>query len=326
MTETPKQHLYAESPEALDWADPSDLPIEEVHDVFLTLSKALRAYQLYDPNNPVYKRFVANFGEALDRIWDTHDAVQILIDEDRLSWMGEEVYQNENRADSLAFMFYRDGIRDLTFRQGIEEREIEGLLEVLHRTRDARGEGEDLVTMLWDLDMAHLSYSAVEVGGDGPAMDLAGLGEPTDLDASGIIESVMEEESQAPGVAEDPDSQVTADSTATVKTEDFNPTLYALDEDERSYLRGELGKEMARDLRSSVLNALFDRLEEPQRTHRQTKILGILRSLVPNFLSRGALASAARVIAEINDIRSRSGVLASEADQLVDDLSVCTIL
>ena len=122
-------------------ADPSDLPIEEVRDVFLTLSKALRAYQLYDPNNPVYKRFLANLGEALDRVWETRDLLQALIEEDRFTWMGEEVYRNETRADSLAFMFYRDGVRGLTFKQGIEEQEIEDLLEVLHRARKPSGGG-----------------------------------------------------------------------------------------------------------------------------------------------------------------------------------------
>ena len=321
MTETPKRPSQAEPVESLDWADPSDLPLEEVRDVFLTLSKALRAYQLYDPTNPVYQRFVANFGDALTRIWTTQDSIQVLIEEDRFTWMGEEVYRNEKRADSLAFMFYRDGIRDMTLKKGIEEQEIEGLLEVLHQTRNVRGEGEDLVTMLWDLDMNHFSYSAIEAGGEGPGMDFAGLGEVAGFDASTIIETELADAPEDSNEPQEAEGAAESSPAGSVKTEDFKPTLYALDEQDRRYLRAELQKEMERDIRTDVLNALFDRLEEAGRDERQAEILGILRSMVPNFLSRGALAPAGRVIAEIRDIRERPDVLSVEAEALAEGLT-----
>jgi hypothetical protein len=43
---------------SLDWEDPSSLPVGEVEELFQTLGKALRAFQLYDRNNPVYHRFL----------------------------------------------------------------------------------------------------------------------------------------------------------------------------------------------------------------------------------------------------------------------------
>ena len=257
--------------DAADWADPSVLPVEEVRDVFLTLSKALRAYQLYDLNNPVYKRFVVNLAEALGRIWETRDSIQVLIEEDRFTWMGEEVYRNESRADSLAFMFYQVGIRDVTFKAGFEGSQIEGLLEALHRTRNIGGEGEDLVTMLWDLDMGHFSYSAVEVGGEGQGMDLSGLGDAAEFDAAAVLEGELEGEDIPGSAEEETDGSATGPSEApdAVSTEDFNPTLYALDDKDTKYLRAELRNEMDRDLRGQVLNALLDRLEEPGRPERQ---------------------------------------------------------
>jgi hypothetical protein len=157
LTETPFESTEALGGQALDWADPSALPIEEVRDVFLTLSKALRAYQLYDPNNPVYKRFAANLREALQRVWEVRDRLQILVEEDRLTWLGEEVYRNESRGESIAFLFYRDGIRDFTLRKGVEESEFEHFIDALHRARSARAEGEDLVTVLWELDLKLVS-------------------------------------------------------------------------------------------------------------------------------------------------------------------------
>ncbi len=170
--------------------------------------------------------------------------------------------------------------------------------------------------MLWDLELSHFSYSAVELGGEGPDMDLSDLGTLSDFDASAILEMEVPGEVEAAGQGSEGPAMV-----GTARTEDFNPTLYGLEESDRAYLRGELEKELRRDLRGEVLNALFDRLEEPGRPERQLEILGVLRTLLPNFLSRGALAEAGRVIGEIEDIAARPGVLPAEASDIAASLS-----
>jgi HEAT repeat protein len=323
VTEKPEAFSSGEASVALDWADPSELPIEEVRDVFLTLSKALRAYQLYDPSNPVYKRFVANLRESFERVWGVRDRVQILVEQDRLTWMGEEVYKNVTRADSLAFLLYRDGIRDVTFEKGISDGEIEGLLDALNRTKNARGDREDLVSMIWDLDLKHFSYSAVEIGEGGDASHFPSGDKTPAIDAQSVLRQEIPDEVTAE--EEEEPTAAAAPRPGAVSTEDFNPTLYALEPEERKYLQAELGKEMARDVRGDVLNALFDRLEEPNRPERQREILEILCNLVPNFLSRGAFREAARVAEEVGALRAKPGVLvpdvASLAEALIETLS-----
>jgi HEAT repeat protein len=73
-------------------------------------------------------------------------------------------------------------------------------------------------------------------------------------------------------------------------------------------IQAELKKELARDTRADVLNALFDRLEEPQNRARQSEILRILSTLLPNFLSRGALVPATAVLQELRRLESTPGV------------------
>jgi hypothetical protein len=225
----------AERGGVLDWADPSDLPIEEVRDVFVTLSKALRAYQLYDSNNPVYKRFVANLREALVRIWTIRDQLQILVEEDRFTWLGEEVYHNDNRTDSLSFIFYRDGVRDLTLRKGIEEGELELFLDALHRAKNAREDGDDLVTILWDLDLRLFTYSAVDLSADGGDL-LVGTGETGVLYGAAILAADIGTgppvDGLPEGLEEGEDGEETSGGSEAAPTElagmwkdDFNPTL-----------------------------------------------------------------------------------------------------
>ena len=110
-----------------------------------------------------------------------------------------------------------------------------------------------------------------------------------------------------------------------VSREDFNPTLYALDPSEMDELRRELDAEMNRNLRTGVLAALFDRLEEPANRTRQTEIIGILRLLLPNLLSRGNLSAVAGVVRELSRVKDTPGVFdeerAAEIEGLFDELS-----
>jgi HEAT repeat protein len=311
---------------AIDWDDPSTLPLDEVRELFQTLAKALRAYQLYDENNPVYKRFVGNLRESFQGLWGEVERLPVQVEEDRITWLREEVYRSDSRADSLAFLFYKDGIRDITFLPGIEDDELEPLLSVLQRARNLRPESDDLLTILWEADLTRFQYHYVDVlaeGLDGPLLEehtkpdlrLVLTGELT-------LDDIPEADEAAAQVA---GAEQAAPLKPKVSAEDLNPTLYSLDAREMEQLRKELDREMARDLRGDVLAALFDRLEEPRNPGRQTQILAILRTLLPNFLSRGEITAAATVLEEvgilIRDEQRFDGARRSQAGAMVEEIS-----
>ncbi len=314
--------------ETVEWEDPSSLPLDTVRDLFLTLSKALRSYQLYDRNNPVYRRFLGNLRDAFREVWETRSDLQILVEEDRFLWMGEEVYREESRSGSLAFLFYRDGIRDLTFRQGLEGDELEVFLDILQRVRSARTAEDDLVTLLWDLDLEYLTYGAVDLLPEGTLLRSEGTPDPGGLDVGEILAGELGEAAPTPeelaaGPAEEEEDP---EGVSTIRLEDFNPALYALDEGERSYVEELFREEMKRDIRMDVLNGLFDRLEDPvAEPERQEEIVLSLRQLLPTFLSQGALSHASRLLGELGRILSRKAKLApgarDEASRLLDEFS-----
>ena len=312
------------TPVAQEEWDETIVPIAEVKELFVTLSKAIRAVQLYDENNPVYQRFVQSLGEALRKLWSEVDKLVVGIEEEVFTVGGEEVYRAENRSDSLAFLFYKDGVREITLLPGIEDEELTRFLGVIQRARKGRGESEDLLTILWEADLARLQYQAVDLLDDGVEIPAAGEGgcSTEQLQAALKAETVEEEKS------EEQDGEEGAPpkrAEGAVSRDDFNPTLYALDPREMDVLRQEVGLEMARDLRGDVLSALLDRLEESANPERQSEILAILRTLLPNFLSRSEIPAAARVLKELSDLEGRSGLFdpqrQQEAETIVDRLS-----
>ena len=115
MNDTPPEISDAIPPQPEDWTDNDDLPVAQVRALFIVLGKALRAFQLYDDNNPVRKRFVTSLREAFEQLWEEVEGLNLSIEEDRILLVGEEVYESSSRSDSLAFLLYKDGIRDITF-------------------------------------------------------------------------------------------------------------------------------------------------------------------------------------------------------------------
>jgi hypothetical protein len=304
----------------LDWED-SGLPVEPVRSLFVTLGKAFRAYQLYDENNPVRHRFVETLRSEFSELWEEVDSLVVTVDEDRIYLGGAEVYHSESRNDSLAFLFFKDGVREVTFLPGIERDELVRLLGVLKKARKLVPEGDDLLTVLWEEHLQCLRYQYVDVLAEGVDLPEAGPGNtPGELQAA-----LAAEDDEIAAQERAAESGEAGDTPQTVRQDDFNPTLYALDAREMETLRDELQKELKRDVRADVLKALFDRLEEAEERQRQTEVLAILETLLPNFLSRGGLIPATNVLRELRRLEHKEGVFdeqrLAEARRILDELS-----
>jgi hypothetical protein len=306
--------------EGLDW-DESDLPVDAVRSLFVTLGKAFRAYQLYDENNPVRQRFVDTLKSEFEGLWGEVEKLTVSIDEDRI-YLGEsEVYHSESRNDSLAFLFFKDGVREITFLPGLEAHELDKFLGVLQKARKLVPEGDDLLTVLWEEELQYFQYQYVDLLAEGVALPESGGG-----NTGGELQAALAaEDEEIAAQQEQGEAGAAADTPQTVQQDDFNPTLYVLDPREMETLRSELQKEMKRDIRTDVLKALFDRLEEPDDRERQSQILGVLETLLPNFLSRGGLTAATNVLRELRRLEQINGMFdetqAAESRRILEEIS-----
>ena len=307
------------------WGDLDAIPVAEIKELFVVLSKALRAFQLYDANNPVFRRFLTNLREAFEGLWGEFDHVTVGVTEDAFTVGKTEVYRAESRSDSLAFLFYKDGIREITFLPGIEQDHLTPFLRVLQRARQVGSEGDDLLTILWEGDVRYFKYEYVDLLAEGVELPARGPG-----NTPGELRSVLEAE--APDVAPNAElgtageaGEQSEERPKSVSQEDFNPTLYAFDAREVDLLQSDIAAEMRRDLRTDVLNALFDRLEEPHDRERQSEILGVFQQLLPNFLSRGVLGGASRILRELHALERKDGPLDAvrrrQAEAILDEVS-----
>ncbi|HXV89921.1 MAG TPA: hypothetical protein VD707_01045, partial [Gemmatimonadales bacterium] len=273
------------------------LPPAQVADLLQVLSKALRANQLYLPNNPVYQKAIANLQEAFRRLWEVIDTLVLDVGEVELNWEGNEVYRQDEKHESLAWTLFKDGIRTVTFRRGAEDGEVVRFLAVINRARSLPPEApDDLLTLLWAEDFKSIAYTFRELAADNVApieVEEAQTGIP----ASAVRESVQEEAPPARGV---------------VSIEEFDSTLYFLDDREIEYLRSEVEREYAQDLRRNVLAMLFDLLELQTYSTVRAELISILENFIPYLLGAADFRSVAYILREIKVVLQRARDLLPE--------------
>ena len=125
------------------------LPPSQVAELLQSLVKALRAFQMYLPNNPIYQRAILNVRSAFGPIWSATDEIVLQVVETDFHWEQEVVYQQPTKSESLAWILYKDGLRTLTLRRGVEAEEIARFLAVVNRARFLPADaGDDLLTLL----------------------------------------------------------------------------------------------------------------------------------------------------------------------------------
>ena len=124
--------------------------------------QTVKGYRLYDANHPILTKFLDRLKADFDRYFSEFDSFAIQVGEFRLSYHGNVVYESQDIKESLAFVFYKDGIRELRFQKGLEFKEIIDFLEVVRKADRVNRMVDDLVTLLWEKDFSHISFSTVD--------------------------------------------------------------------------------------------------------------------------------------------------------------------
>ena len=268
---------------------PESLPATAVHvgELIQSLVKALRAFQMYLPNNPIYHKAAHNVRTAFAPVWADADELVLAVAETDFVWEEQPVYQQASKHESLAWTLYKDGMRRLTFRPGVEEEEIVRFLEAVNKARHLKADAsDDLLTLLWEQEFARIEYQFVESFGDEAIPEAAPVPDRPNSDA--LQSQVREEAPPKPA--------------GIVDLEDFDATLYFLDEKEIAYVAQELRNEYERDVRLASLDVLFDIFEFDASLAIRDEILSDVEMLFPNLLNAGEFRTVAHLLRQMRGL------------------------
>lgn len=289
----------------------------EAEELVRAIVKTLRIRTLYEPNNPIYREFSRALVERFDAFLGRHGLLRLQVREHELVLEGEVVYRDEGTRDSLPFTLHRDGIREVSFFDGLEPREIFDFLDTVKPdpTRDA---DEDVLSRLWERDLVHVRYLFVDLFLEEETVDL-----PTGSPPAGELRFAPARESfrvAAPSgermldgaalLAEGREADVLR-----ITPDDFDPTLYFLERDEVRRLQEEIEREKERNLLLDYLELLRELIVLEGGTP-DVQPISAMEELYEYFFANGNLATVVRILDLLGDLARDPRVRGHKADRV----------
>ena len=298
---TPAAGTPAQSPQARQAAQAAGAAqaVRAAGDVAVSMARAYKNLHFYGANNPVPRESIERLFAALTSFLENEETLTYTLTETDLCYHGKPVYTNPDRRESLVFKLYRDGVRVLSFHRGIAVEDATWLLEALSRSKvDCEDADSDVVTQIWERELAHITYIAVD--------------DYFDLEAA-------EEEAARPGrergpnsVGAEPAAQEDAQdgSYGLAATPDFTLAEYkhaltvdlALTEEELGEVGHEILAEEKDDPRVKVSQIFLDVVRSQAPLELRADCTRVLQVLCAGLLEAGKPAEAASLLGEIRRI------------------------
>jgi hypothetical protein len=229
-------------------------------DLCSSFVKAIKAFRFYPPDNPTLKGFRDQVLKKFQFFLSKYNLFTLQIGEYDFSYNGKVLYENRDAKASLAFLFYKDGFRELRFTKGLEEWEIVGLLEIIKRSDNINQLEDDLVTLVWEKDFTHIRYLATD-----EFLDENPLPIPEDLDQfrKKLVFTPPAHYVEANLLKEGTEEQLDLDQILSNTVEERLPFVsnrgaYFLTRDELEGLRKEVEAETKTDFVFNVVDILFE--------------------------------------------------------------------
>ncbi len=157
---------------------PEQIERDKVKDIIQFLVKAYSALKIYPIENPAVINSTKVFSEKLMDFLSEYEEMIIGIHEFSLSFNEETLHTDGEKKKSLPFLLYKDGMRELSFHEGLDLKEIGDFLEMVKENADLPEEESNIINSLWEKDFSHIRYFALDefldtnIGGNNSGGDL----------------------------------------------------------------------------------------------------------------------------------------------------------
>jgi hypothetical protein len=136
--------------------------IRETRALIQTFLQTVKACRLYESSHPILSKFLDRLKRDFDHYFEEFDSFFLSIRERQFFCQGKVVYESQDIKDNLAFLFFKDGIREIRFFRGLAIGEIQSFLNVVRKSDTINRMEDDIVTLLWERDFSHITFTTVD--------------------------------------------------------------------------------------------------------------------------------------------------------------------
>lgn len=255
--------------------------LEDIKDFIRDLAKYRKNFRIYPSNNPIYISSIDNAHSKISSLLDTIGELPLNFKQHDIIFNGDIVYHNEEKYGNLAFFFFSEGIRKVTFKKGVPKDELEESMRILFCDLKAETDDSDIATLLWEKGFKFIKF----------VFDNSFLLEDANYEIA-AIESVKENSATDKDTLE---AYQDASDIAKISSIDTDPLT---DDDLNQIL---LKRENDPDEKSPKLVSIFlEMLLLVNETKEIKEIMGILRSLISYSVEKETLENIICNIKKIN--------------------------
>ena len=132
--------------------------VKKVKDIVQSFVKSKKIVRMYPNNNPIYLNTLEDDYSKLKDFFYYKDDLVLYIKQNEILYDSEQVYFNPDKDDNLALFFFKDGLREITFKKGLLHEELEDFLKIISLDFSWEALDDDVVTLFWEKDFQNIHY------------------------------------------------------------------------------------------------------------------------------------------------------------------------
>ncbi|MBA4374398.1 MAG: hypothetical protein C0402_16220 [Thermodesulfovibrio sp.] len=137
--------------------------VKKVKDVIQTVLKARKILRMYPENNPIYVNTLEECYNKFRDFFYYQDDLVLTVKQNEIIYHGEQVYYSAEKEDNLAVFFFKDGLREISFKKGLQPEELEAFLKIISLDFNRDVLDDDIVTLFWERDFQKIQYVVDDV-------------------------------------------------------------------------------------------------------------------------------------------------------------------
>ncbi len=145
-----------------DIAEVSRASSKGITDVFNQLLKAVKAKLVYPVSSKLPQQFKNQLFSDLTALLDKKDELVFKVEADSISNGETCVYKARTKADNFAHPFFRDGILEFRFKNGLTLEELAQFVDIASQMTRSAIFDDDAATLLWEAGFEHISYELMD--------------------------------------------------------------------------------------------------------------------------------------------------------------------
>lgn len=273
------QDMMAAATAAKQSADPELMSV--IH-LLKSLDRASKNVRTFGQQNIVAQKFFEQFYTELITHLEHYNLLTFVVQREGLYFKEASVYSSKTGEanENFAFKLYSDGIREITFHQGIEQEDVLFFFDALWDTVGQAGtEDDDIVTRLWSQNLPTLTIvTADEVMKVSELDDVLAPQGKAPLDSS--LKDILAEAKAKEGKDAKEDPQRKQKILSSV-------TGYEVTEQEMAALAQDIKAESSRDSILYILDILTAVLSSEQSPDLLSKLFDIYEGLLKSLFQGG---------------------------------------